>query len=805
MADRTVTVRLKANVGDFQRGMAAASASLALLRRNINDSNDHTAWLAGSLLALAPAAAPIGGVLIPAVMALTTQLGLAAAAGGTVALAFSGIGDALDALNEYQLDPTEAHLKKLNEEMKKIGPEGESFVKFLDEIGPKFNELRVAARQGMLPGVEEGLTSLLDRLPDLKDVVTEISEAMGTLAADAGEGIAGTEFDNFFQYLKEEASPILLDVGHAFGNFIDGLLEMGVAFGPLTEDFSQGMLEMSQRFEEWAEGLENSASFQEFVDFIRQATPEVLRLVGQISDTFVALVEAAAPVGMVMVPMLTALLAVVEGIARTPMGSILIAVTAFASLAGRLIAIKNLAGGGIIGSALTGQFTAAGRSADGLSKKMTALHGAAGLAGLGMFALSGATKDSQSGISDLAGVLGTAAIGFSVGGPWGAAVGGAIGLLMSFGDANTDQVDKVRALTNELRTQEGQITRTSIARKLADEGIFAAGSKVGADPKTITDAALGNRRAIAQIEAIGQRPGDFGGTVDQAGLLSAEGRAYDKLKTAIRETNQARLDALAAYAAEQQALGPTIVAVENLQNALVGIPPQVVTELRTLNFEPTKAQVVDIANRYGLVPAQVQTIIDQIGGAPTKEVVDGLLEVLADYDGSTSTATLDANPDPALSAIRRVMAAYNAMPRSLRDGFATGGAVGSKLATGGAVRGPGTGTSDSIPALLSNGEHVMTAAEVEKLGGQMAAYRMRAAIRSGALKFADGGAVYAHPRAYASGGAVHHSVSSEIGVSIRDLSFDVGRNLMSMRVVATDAAERVLADRMFETTFGPHA
>lgn len=61
-------------------------------------------------------------------------------------------------------------------------------------------------------------------------------------------------------------------------------------------------------------------------------------------------------------------------------------------------------------------------------------------------------------------------------------------------------------------------------------------------------------------------------------------------------------------------------------------------------------------------------------------------------------------------------------------------------ATGGAVWGPGTGTSDSIPALLSNGEHVITAKEVAQAGGQDAIYRMREAIRSG-FKFAEGGAV----------------------------------------------------------------
>jgi TP901 family phage tail tape measure protein len=58
--------------------------------------------------------------------------------------------------------------------------------------------------------------------------------------------------------------------------------------------------------------------------------------------------------------------------------------------------------------------------------------------------------------------------------------------------------------------------------------------------------------------------------------------------------------------------------------------------------------------------------------------------------------------------------------------------------TGGPVTGPGTATSDSIAAYLSNGEHVMTAAEVAALGGQGAVMAMRRAIRSGKrMQFSD--------------------------------------------------------------------
>jgi anti-sigma28 factor (negative regulator of flagellin synthesis) len=70
-----------------------------------------------------------------------------------------------------------------------------------------------------------------------------------------------------------------------------------------------------------------------------------------------------------------------------------------------------------------------------------------------------------------------------------------------------------------------------------------------------------------------------------------------------------------------------------------------------------------------------------------------------------------------------------------------GGSHAVSAAFGGAVSGPGTSTSDSIPAWLSDDEHVLTASDVHKVGGQAAVYRMRDAIQAGMLHFSGGGGV----------------------------------------------------------------
>ena len=75
-------------------------------------------------------------------------------------------------------------------------------------------------------------------------------------------------------------------------------------------------------------------------------------------------------------------------------------------------------------------------------------------------------------------------------------------------------------------------------------------------------------------------------------------------------------------------------------------------------------------------------------------------------------------------------------------------AFGKGFATGGSVDGPGTGTSDSVPAMLSNGEYVLNAQAVDRLG-----VPFLNGLNTGRLRgFASGGLV-------GSGGAYNRPVS----------------------------------------------
>ncbi len=349
-----VMIRIRADAGPFVREMAKARAAVRGISDDIDTSNDRTAWMVQGFLALAPALAPLGAAVVPVIAGLSAGMVVGAAAAGTMALAFNGVGDALSALNKAQLEPTAENIQALHEAMQKIGPDGAEFVRTLDDAAETFSVLGMDARAGMFPGMTEGIESILTLMPQFRQIVTEISQTIGDLSSDAGAGLAGPEFQEFFEYLRTDAGPILSDMGRTLGNFIDGFASMIVAFSPATDDFSNGLLDMSRSFERWAEGLDSSESFEEFLDYVAQSGPKALDLFGALVGALVELTKAAAPVGDAVLPVLTALFNGIALVADTPIGQFAILGAAITSLIGRFAALQKIAGGPIMRPFVTG-------------------------------------------------------------------------------------------------------------------------------------------------------------------------------------------------------------------------------------------------------------------------------------------------------------------------------------------------------------------------------------------------------------------------------------------------------------------
>lgn len=229
---------------------------------------------------------------------------------------------------------------------------------------------------------------------------------------------------------------------------------------------------------------------------------------------------------------------------------------------------------------------------------------------------------------------------------------------------------------------------------------------------------------------------------------------------------------------------------------LKAMPPEVKTAVLTPGAIESVKDVRKLAETYKLTPDQVTTVMQALDFATkdidkvvsemekadkkkarpkvTADTSEARLQIRFAEDaldrlgGSEAEVFVNANTRKALADAYAARARIDGLTASIyvtatgpglhvskggRGGTTTASAQGGAIprAAGGEIVGPGTGTSDSIPAigpgngayLLSNGEHVWTAEEVDIVGGQEAMYAMREAVRNQkhAMAYAGGGGV----------------------------------------------------------------
>lgn len=103
---------------------------------------------------------------------------------------------------------------------------------------------------------------------------------------------------------------------------------------------------------------------------------------------------------------------------------------------------------------------------------------------------------------------------------------------------------------------------------------------------------------------------------------------------------------------------------------------------------------------------------------------------VANYNAQVNAANVQGNP---LMEVLGMGARFAGTATGAKlFGLADGGTVDARR--GGAIRGPGTETSDSIPALLSDGEYVLNAESVKMIGKQKLDKMNKAGLKRRALK-----------------------------------------------------------------------
>ncbi|MGH3476731.1 MAG: hypothetical protein ACRDQD_07825 [Nocardioidaceae bacterium] len=448
------------------RSMRSANQSVEAFgtstRRSAPDLNKYTgrlSALATAAFTLGPALIPLGASAVPVVTTLAAGMGAAAGAATVLALAFAGVGEAVEAVSEYKLAPTAENLAKVQEAMDKLGPSGAQFVLTLDEMAPALEELQRTAGEGVFPGFDRGLRELRTELPGVRALVADLSSTVGELGEASADALVNdADWQEFFDHIGTDGASTLDSFGRATGNFVAGVANILEALSGISGSRAD-LVENARAFREWAADLEHTEGFQEFADAVRESGPQVAEFLGATGKAMVALIQAAAPWGNVVLPALTTAAELFAVIAGSPIGPPLFtaaaAMLAFSkasalvgprltqastAMVGARTSVKQLSsdlktvtGGWVLASSATQREAAVmGAATDRLKGNLASIgKGAAIVGSAGLLA---------SGAADKMGVTNAVMLGMagSLAGPWGAAAGAAVGLTLDLAHANDD-------------------------------------------------------------------------------------------------------------------------------------------------------------------------------------------------------------------------------------------------------------------------------------------------------------------------------------------------------------------------------
>jgi len=255
--------------------------------------------------------------------------------------------------------------------------------------------------------------------------------------------------------------------------------------------------------------------------------------------------------------------------------------------------------------------------------------------------------------------------------------------------AREKEVSERNKYISELKTQQDRLVKAS---EKAAKDLVSAEKKANSELKKVRDERLEIEKryqeAIAGMNA--------GGEASYGDAQALKVGARQALQAGDVEGAQAKAQAALKMLQDLQAAGANTYGFAGFIGELRDI------ELAANDIEQSRAEqkIADIKQEMvnlktaaaALEDMPVSVKMDDAALAQVQAALDALakreiiVKVGAEYDFSQPYTLQDPGPEP------------------------------QKYATGGYISGPGTGTSDSIPALLSNGEYVIRAAAVRKLG-----------------------------------------------------------------------------------------
>jgi TP901 family phage tail tape measure protein len=319
---------------------------------------------------------------------------------------------------------------------------------------------------------------------------------------------------------------------------------------------------------------------------------------------------------------------------------------------------------------------------------------------------------------------------------------GALAQMVTNGNADqaAQAYDRLMASIDAANKAGANIPVKEVAEKFTQYQAALDGARGAQDATGVSAQGLGGQINGVQVGAkdAAKAVDDLVQSLAQAGLVQLSAR------DAARGYQQSLADVTKSIKENGRSLDIHTQKGRNNQSALDDVAKAALTQAQSI-YDSTKATKgtgpAEEAFRASLLKSREQLIKTYMQFDNNRGRAEKYADSVLNIPAVRNTRVTLTGTDAAVTAAGRIAAAIARIPgRHTTDVVVRKlGAQGAQLLTpaaGGYIRGPGTGTSDSIPAMVSNGEYVVKAAAVEKYGATFF-------DRLNSMRFASGGLVAA--------------------------------------------------------------
>ena len=192
---------------------------------------------------------------------------------------------------------------EVNERLAKMKGPAAVFVAALDRAKDAWQGFVEATATSSFGLAAQALDLFTELLPRLVPLARGAAGAVGTLLSDIGDFFDGKTGRSFMRWLTREGPDAIVTIGRAFGNIAVGL---GGMIGALTNS-DTGFLKLTRRFADFGRKAGKNSSVRDFFEYAKRNGPIVAGAIGAIVDVLVAATRALAPIGSLMLRLMTPL------------------------------------------------------------------------------------------------------------------------------------------------------------------------------------------------------------------------------------------------------------------------------------------------------------------------------------------------------------------------------------------------------------------------------------------------------------------------------------------------------------------